>query len=136
MSKPVVIFGDPLMGTLDALRSRMPGYDGTATYGTKQPTTAADGSPVRPYVMVAVDRMSGQYPAFAVATVRVTVWHTSESRALQLAMRARAVLLSDRGNNHVRHFGEGIGPNPLTDPETNSPMCSFTVAARLRPIPL
>jgi hypothetical protein len=125
-----------MAGTLTALRARMPALDATPTYGTLAPETRADGSPERPYVMVAVDGVTGTYPALAVATVRVTVWHTSEARALALAMKARAVLLTDAGNADVRSFGEGAGPVPTTDPATNSPMCTFTVAARLRPQPI
>jgi hypothetical protein len=136
VAKPLTIFGDPIMGTLAALRARMPDFDASAAFGTKEPTPAADGSPQRPYGMVAVDRVTGTYPALAIATVRVTIWHTSEHAALQLAMRARAVLLSYEGNADVRHYGELTGPIPTTDPDTKSPLCSFTVAARLRPIPL
>lgn len=137
MGKPLTIFGDPIAGTIAELDAGLTALGASvAGYGSTPPDTPASGKPARPFILVAVDGWSGMYPVLAVATVRVTVWHTSEPKALDLAQRARAVLLSSSGNEWVRSWGEGAGPLPSTDPDTDSPVATFTVNARLIPTPL
>lgn len=130
-------FGDPLMGTLAVLRAATAPGGATPTYGTIVPGPAASGAPALPYVLVAVDGETSRTSADATATVRLTVWAASAAQARMLAGWARAVLLASTGDGtHVRHYGRGAGLLPTTDPDSGTPLCSFTVAARLRPITL
>lgn len=130
-------FGDPLMGTLAVLRGATAPAGTAPTFGTLVPAPAATGAPSLPYVLVAVDGESSRTNADATAVVRVTVWAATAAQARTLAGWTRAVLLASLGDGaHVRHYGRGAGLLPTTDPDSGTPLCSFTVAARLRPSPI
>jgi hypothetical protein len=111
-----------------ALAARVEAYADGVTVGTVMPR---DGD--IPFVMV---RQEGQTIARRVdaeATVRVSVWHTSEARALALAGLCQALMLAHAGDGEVRLFTPVSGPFPASDPDNGNPLASFTVAARLRP---
>lgn len=126
-------FPDPLIPVLAILRAAATTggpLDGMA-FGTKDPDPAVDGGPSRPYGRLSVDYSYGQYPIFQIANLRLVTWAPTEHDANRLANRAQAVLLSYPGGPQVRSIGELTGPLPAND--SGSPICTITVAARLRP---
>jgi hypothetical protein len=134
---PLWDFGDPLKGTLAILRAATPPAGAAPTWGTRDPNTAATGGPGLPYGVVASDSETSKTAADATATVRVTVWAATPEEARTLAGWARAVLLASHGDGaNVRHYGRSTGLLPTTDPSGKFPVCSFTVAARLLPVPI
>jgi hypothetical protein len=134
---PLWIWGDSQLATLAILRAApLPAGAPVPTFGIRRPA-ARTFDPALPYVMVANDGETGRTNADQTANVRVTVWAASAEQARLLAAWARAVLLASHGDGtHVRHYSRQTGMLPTTDPDTGNPICSFTVAARLRPIPL
>jgi hypothetical protein len=132
-----VVFPDPLMVALGILRAEpSTTYGGTVKFGTAFPEDRPANAQGLPYVRLSVDSRDGFYPVTATAALRVQVWHTSEDKAVQLAERLKAVLLSHPGDANSRGFSEGVGPLPATDPDNGSPLAYFTAALRLRPTPL
>lgn len=126
-----VMFPDPRLAALTVLRAIAPN---DATYGTKPLDAFADAaSPTMPYVMVAVDAVFRPRTPLETATIRVTVWHDDEFACNALARTLRANLLAYEGGADVRSFGALTGPIPTSDPDTGTPLSTFTVAARLRP---
>ncbi|MEU4568665.1 hypothetical protein [Micromonospora sp. NPDC023956] len=126
-------FPDAQLVTLAALRDRAADE---ATYGTKFPDEYPEGeAPALPYVVVRAGPTSLRWPVLAVATMRLTAYADTEAEAVDLAWRLARVLLDCPGNAALRSFGADFGPVPASDPDTGAPLCSFTVAARLRPTP-
>ncbi|WP_329105510.1 hypothetical protein OG792_32830 [Micromonospora sp. NBC_01699] len=125
-----VRFPDPMRATLAVLRPAHPGV----TFGTKLPDEFAAGDgPALPYGCVRTDATKVRYPVEATSTVRVTVWAQSEAAGVELAGDILATLLGYEGGPDARGFGHLTGPLPAADPDTGRPICSTTVAARLRP---
>jgi hypothetical protein len=133
--KPLVTFPDVMLSTVTYLRpalaARTEAFAEGVTIGTVFPR---DGE--IPFVMVRQDGQSIAQRIDASATVRVSVWHTSEARALALAGLCQALLLAHPGDDEVRLFSPIGGPFPAADPDNGNPLASFSVAARLRPITL
>lgn len=129
MSKIFLTFPDPMLATLDVLRTLMPHI----TFGTLQPEDMTS-SPV-PYVMVRIDGSFRRMVTRA-ATMRVSVWHGTEAEGLAVAEYVEARLCAFPGDAQVRCFKPLTGPFPTNDPETGSPLASLTVSALLRPKPL
>lgn len=129
------IWGDPTLATLTILRAApLPADTAPVTFGTRRPKPKTF-DPALPYVLVANDGESGRTNADQSANVRVTVWAKDDTQARLLASWARAVLLTSNGDGtNVRHYGRQLGMLPAEDPNSGNPICSFTVAARLRPI--
>lgn len=114
-----------------ALAARTEDYADGVTVGTIMPR---DGD--IPFVMVRQEGQTIAQRVDAEATVRVSVWHTSEARALALAGLCQALMLAHVGDGEVRLYSPVSGPFPASDPDNGNPIASFTVAARLRPITL
>ncbi len=131
------IWGDSQIGALEILRTApLPVGPPAPTFGIRRPKDRTF-DPALPYVMVANDGETGRTNADQTASVRVTVWAATAEQVRQLAAWARATLLASTGDGeHVRHFSRQTGMLPTTDPDSGNPICSFTVAARLRPIQL
>lgn len=127
-----VIFPDSMLETVTYLRTALPLreelYADGVTVGTKLPK---DGQV--PFVRVRQEGASLSYRVAETVSLRVSVWHTSEARGLALAQLCRALLLAHPGDSSVRGFGPLSGPFPADDPDNGNPLCSFTIAARLRP---
>ena len=137
MSDNLWTFGDPLAGTLAVLRTATAPNGTSPTWGTLDPNTAATGGPALPHGVIAPETELSKTRADATATVRVTIWAATADEARSLASWARAVLLASHGDSaNVRHYGPSTGLLPTTDPSGRYPVCSFTVAARLLPIPI
>lgn len=137
MTDPLWIWGDSQIATLALLRAApLPVGAPQPTFGIRRPQPRTF-DPVLPYFLVANDGETGRTNADQTANVRVTVWAATAEQARQLAAWARAVLLASNGDGeHVRHYSRQTGMLPTTDPDSGNPICSFTVAARLRPIHL
>lgn len=127
-----VVFPDPMLAAVTYLRTALAARSETvadgALVGTRLPT---DGQ--LPYVSVRLQGASLDYRIAETASLRVTVWHTSEARALALAQLCRALLLAHPGDSDVRNYSPGTGPFPAADPDNGDALASFTVAARMRP---
>lgn len=131
------IWGDPQRGALATLKAApLPEGAPTPTYGIRRPRPNTF-APTLPYIMVANDGETSRTNADQSANLRLTVWAETAEQARLLASWARAVLLASNGDGvHVRHYSRQTGLLPTADPDSGTPICSFTVAARLRPIPL
>lgn len=130
MSKVAVVFPDAMLSILNILRAAFP----EIRFGTITPEEMRD-APV-PYVMVRTDGSSTRYPIVETTTIRVSVWHATEAQGIALAQRLLAILLVHSGDEAVRSVSMLTGAFPTSDPDTGSPLSSFTIAARLRPVPL
>lgn len=135
--KPLVVFPDPIVVALRALREdgflADPLVAATgATVSRKMPERNADT--VAPSVLVANDGDAGTgfWPVSEDALLRVTVWDRDPVRASALARRARAYLMAHPGAADSRGFARGTTPLPATDPDDDTPLSSFTIIARLR----
>lgn len=128
----VYTFPDAQLAALELLRAdaRFAGVE----FGTKPQD--ADAPRPLPYVAIRLDRSVPRLRVLQTATIRVSVWHTSEALGLALAQSLHAVLLAYAGGDAIRNVGELAGPVPTEDPDTGAPLSFFTVAARLRPTPL
>lgn len=136
--KPLVYFPDAQAATLAVLRAHVSAHtDESVTYGTKPLDVKKDGRPELPYVAVRIDATStGVMRTDQTATLRVAIWHKSEASGLALAQIVLGVLAAYAGDDAVRAFQERTGPIPTEDPDTGAPLSYFTVAARLRPVPM
>lgn len=137
MGKPLVVFPDPIVVGLDALRdggfADLPEVAATGlTISATLPERDADTE--EPALVVANDgdAYSGFWPVSENAILRVTVWDADAFRAGRLARLARAHLLAYPGGPGSRGFTRGTLPLPATDPDDDSPLSSFTIIARLR----
>jgi hypothetical protein len=128
------VFPDAQLAALAILRAD-PHASGVQ-FGTLPLSPDMEPAPTIPYVAVRLERSVSSLKALQTASLRVSVWHESEAQALALAQVLRAVLLAASGDAAVRSFGELTGPSPAPDPDSGLPLASFTVAARLRPVPL
>lgn len=131
-----VTFADPLVVVLAVLRARAGegGLLAGMTFGTKDPEPTVDGGPVRPYGRVSVDYTYGTWPVREIANTRLVVWAATDFAAADLAKKCRAALLSAAGTVAMSGIGPLTGPLPARDGD--NPICSITVAVRLRPITL
>lgn len=131
MSAPI-IFPDVMLWATTFLRSalaaRAEDVAQDVTVGTVFPR---DGE--IPFVMVRQDGQTIAQRLDATATVRVTVWHASEARALALAGICHALISAHPGDADVRLVSPVSGPFPASDPDNGNPLATFTVAVRLRP---
>lgn len=131
----ITLFPDVMLSAVTYLRSalaaRAEPYAADVTVGTVFPR---DGE--TPFVLVRQDGQTIAKRLDAEATVRVTVWHTTEAKALALARLCQALLVAHPGDAEVRLFSPMNGPFPAADPDNGTPLASLSVAARLRPITL
>lgn len=137
MSKPSVTFPHPQQVALGILRAAVvtdPVWTGVK-FGTILPEERKEDRQGLPYVMIAVDGSAGRYPITSNPTIRVAVWHRSEIKTLDLAQLCRAILASFPGSAELRSTGNSTDPIPAPDPDSGSPMASFSIDLRLRPIP-
>jgi hypothetical protein len=137
--KPLVLFPDPELAAVALLEARLGDYTARPEaegvhVGVALPSrwTAADG----PYVQVACDGSVPAYPVYRRATVRVTVWHSTTTKAKALAELAYAVLLAHPGGGEIRNVLDGTGVLPTYDRDTKTDLATFTVRVTLRPTPL
>lgn len=135
MAKPVVVFPDAQLWAVGFLRAalelREEPYAVGVTVGTVLPY---DGSV--PYVIVRQYGASVDRFADGTAFLRVTVWHSSEARALALGQLLHGLLVAAPGDASVRFVSSESGPFPAADPDSSNPISSFTVSVRVRPTQL
>ena len=133
--KPMIIFPDAMLAVVETLRDRLEMIDqGTGvTVGTKIPFDRSLDKSNLPYVLVRLDGSTLSRQVDEAATVRVSVWHSTEAKGLALAQACRALLLSYEGGAKIRVITPLTGAIPSSDPESGDPLSSFTVAVRLRP---
>lgn len=136
-------FDDPVLAVVEALRGLLAGrtepFAAGATVGTLLPFTRALEAPSLPYVHVRLDASAPQYGrsgALEVASLGVSVWGRTDYDTLALARLCRALLADYGGDARVFSLTPLAGPTPTNDPDSGSPLSSFTLAARLRPITL
>lgn len=133
MTKPLVIFPDPLVVALRALRGP---FALTLPAGASISRTLPkrDAATSAPAVVVADDgdAGSGSWPVSEDALLRVSVWDNDFARAGQIARTARAHLLAYPGDGASRGFTRGTRPLTGTDPDDGTPVATFTIIARLK----
>lgn len=141
MGKPAAEFGDPQAVTklhVDALVAldAAAGVDfmqDVAT-GTRLPSERPDGSLV-------VVRHTGwaayQAPVTALARERVSVWALDEDTVWSIASRLHARLLALPGDADLVSYQfdpAAGGPAKGTDPDYDTPLATFTIRVRMRPV--
>jgi hypothetical protein len=148
MAAPSVVFPDILIVAPDILRAGLPAVHGSAVQvGTILPEKRPPTKQGLPYVRVSVDSPADvRYPVSRTDFLRVVVWDTTADKSLLLAQHCLAVFMAYGGDSACRGFFDPIGPTPASDPDAGplvnratdagSPFAFFTVAARLRPLPL
>lgn len=135
---PLIGYADPITETIRIVRAGLTANALTATVGARIPFTRSLDSPSLPYVLVRVDAASSadRFATDERSTVRVAVWGTDEESAYLLARQVRAILLAASGDAKIRAFTPLAGVVPTSDPESGTPLSSFTVAALMRPLTL
>lgn len=133
--KPMIIFPDAMLAVVETLRDRLEMIEQGAgvKVGTKVPFDRSLDKSNLPYVLVRLDGSTLSRQVDESATVRVSIWHTTEAKGLALAQACRALLLSYEGGAKIRVITPLTGATPSSDPESGDPLSSFTVAVRLRP---
>lgn len=133
----LTVFPDAQLSTLAILRAADPAYVDGVTFGV-DPLDPTKGIAL-PYVAVKIDGTrvrAGANRTDREASLRVSVWHSTEAKSLALAEKVLAILAAFEGDANVRKFQERTAPLPTTDPDSGSPLSFFIVAARLRPTTL
>lgn len=115
------------------LDARPEPYAQGVTVGTRARGQHSPGLPGLPYVLVASD---GIQPIAAGAAftdlIRITVWHSSEDEAFDLASLSQALMAAYRGG--VLRGLQATGSLLRTlDEDTQTPMCSALLNAALLP---
>ncbi|MFD8318599.1 hypothetical protein [Kitasatospora purpeofusca] len=119
-----------------ALAARAEPYAAGVTVGTRVPDARSPEDPRLPLVLVALDGAT-PHPSRLSAEVllRVSVWHTDEDRAHDLAQLA-ATLLHTAGGPVIRSTRPGTGPVSGVDPDSRVPLATLTLTAKVVPTPL
>ena len=133
MTKPLVIFADPVTVALRVLRGAFAAtLDAGDTITHSLPKRDVDT--LTSAVIVADDGDAGTSVKFVAenAILRVSVWDKDAHRAGRIAASARAHLLADPGAADSRGFTGGTRPFVTNDPDDGTPVSSFTIIARLR----
>ena len=135
--KPTIIFPDAMLAVVEVLRDRLETVDQSYvegfTVGTKVPADRSLDTATLPYILVRLDGSTLTQQANEEATIRVSVWHSTEAKGIALAQACRALLLSYGGGTKIRVIKPLTGTLPTSDPESGDPLSSFTVAVSLRP---
>lgn len=135
--KPLVVFADAQAAGADVLRDVLAGrvepcVEGVEV-GTRVPGDRSPEIPHLPYVMVRNDGSFVQHLANSRTTLRVTVWHADADQAHDLAQLCQGLLLAYGGGPVIRGCRPLTGPLAATDPDSHTDLCTFTVAANVRP---
>lgn len=121
-------FPDVLAGAIsvlsDALSARSEPYVQGVSVRSKAP---ADSSDV-PVVQLGKDSDRVTYPIISRSTLRVTVWHSTEGNAADLASLCQGLILSHSGEV-IEATTSLTGPIPGVDPNSGLDFATFTVAA-------
>lgn len=130
MADPLFVFPDPRAAVKAILTEAQPGRWPTATISTAFPSSAI----AVPHIQHAWDGTPSQEQQRQNTVIRITVWTPKLKVAdgIALAQLVLAVLLAS-GSATVWRFRDPVGPIPGTDPDTDLPFCSFTIAAETRP---
>ncbi|MEO6081564.1 MAG: hypothetical protein ABIQ18_00460 [Umezawaea sp.] len=92
-----------------------------------------DGGPPRvPWLLVAEDGHTWQWPAVQRATVRITCWHRTEHRSKALAALALGLLCSVRGAGALIAAEPVTAPVAGTDPYTGKPLAFVALSVLAR----
>lgn len=133
MGNPFVMFADAQLGVIEILRAGLTAREEEGTVTAKVPKGKIPGSDL-PLVLVRHDATpTTRYPVDQNCTVRVAVWHKTESDALRLAKVCHALVETTPGTTLIRATNGLIGPTPTSDPDTGEPMAFFTVSVHPRP---
>lgn len=132
----VVLFGDAQALAADVLRDalelRSEDYAAGAKVGGRVPSRRDLDHPNLPYVLVRHDGTpSIVYPIVARCTVRVSVWHSTDDDAFDLAQLCHGILLATTGDD-LAGCTPLAGPTRAIDPESHVDLVSFTVRANVR----
>lgn len=138
--KPRIIFPDPMLAAVELLRDSFQSinldYAQGVTIGTRVPEDKALDKSYLPYVLVRLDGSTLIQQVHEQATIRISVWHSTEAKGIALAQVCRALLLSFEGGTKIRVVKPLTGPIPSSDPESGEPLSTFTVALTMRPLTL
>lgn len=134
---PAIRFPDGQLAVRDLLRALLSGRDEPEVIGavvSTKPLPGSDEERQLPHVQVSLDGSARDSRLNGRATVRVTVTHRDEGRALALAALCEALLLA-YPSGEVRSASPVAGPIPVPDgdPDTGLPLAFFSITARLRP---
>lgn len=126
-----------MLAVVEILRDRLEMVDQTYvegfTVGTKVPADKSLDKKRLPYILVRLDGSTLTQQVNEEATIRISVWHSTEAKGIALAQACRALLLSYGGGAKIRVIKPLTGTIPSSDPESGDPLSSFTVAVSLRP---
>lgn len=136
MSKPLVIPPDAEHVTIDYLAESLAARGDLSKVGVDVPSSWTTAS--EDYVQVALDGTpTVQYPVLWIATVRVTCWSSSPTKAKDRARLCEGLLLTHPGDRAVGVVGclPGTGVLRTKDPDTKAALASITVRMKLRGLP-
>jgi hypothetical protein len=133
--KVLAVFGDAelLVKTYlaGALAARAESYAVGASVGLILP--AGWTRSAAPFVLVAWDGTPAMtYPAMAAATVRLTAWHATASKAKALVGLAHALVLNHPGGDGIASVNALTGVLPAIDDDNGADIASVTVRVHLR----
>lgn len=129
MSKPVVVFADPQRAVIDYLAPLLT----DTTVGATVPT-GSSSAPVAPYLLVAWDGTpTVSWPATQAATVRLTAFCATPTKAKALLAQAQGQLLAHPGDAAIWSTQPLTGGLTAVDPDTQLHMCSATFRVNVRP---
>lgn len=127
-------FGDPQALTklrCDALRAAASRpFLTNLTIGTVLPPASPQGD-----LLIVRSGIWTEYnaPITAVNIVRIVAWSLDEDTAWDIASWFHAMLLAAPGDATVHSYRTDDPPRKGTDPDYDTPIAAFTIAARMRP---
>lgn len=130
MNKPVAVPPSGERVTIDYLTPALASRGQDATVGVNVPTAWVAGT--KPHVQVGLDGTPEiRYPAMWLASMRVTVWHSSTTTAQALAALCQGLLLAHPGDSMTAGCLPGTGVLPTQDPDTKAQLASISVVMKL-----
>lgn len=130
----VITWPNAAAAAVDALRSALPGRSEAFTAGASvvahvpKDRTITSGDPL---VMCRSDGDTVTTKVNQRAVVRITVWHTTEFQAIQLAGLCQGLLVAHSGTG-MRSAEYVSGPVPGLDEQNGQPFATCVVAAYMR----
>jgi hypothetical protein len=132
MTRPVVVYPDAELLTVEHLRDELPTYVATMpVVGTRKPNPMPAGGVVQVRINGGVELT----PVSTIARLDFLVWHDTDQEAHDLCQLVRALVKTLHGAP-VHRVEEFLGVVRSADPESDQPryLCTLEIALRGSPL--
>lgn len=134
MTKPLAQFPDAEVLTKDLLKALLAPHEADVDVGVGLPASW-DGT--TDYLQVELDGTpTTRGRILQMATIRITAWSASRSRAKELANLADGLLCAHAGGGGISSITHLTGPLVARDPDNRGQLASVTVQVAVRSAPI